>query len=254
MLKKPRLAVHILSFEVTADPDGNSREEHLDMGANQLFSNNGSATIVQTYEVERNVMEVVEIERFVGTSTFHHFDVDLEVNATFGLDLPIDFLKAKVDGSLRAGYAFQKNVSEECRELYRNETGKRFRVQQEVHVPACRYYEINSTVQMRTGYPLLYLATALVTGDLVGKPMSAGEIKAILPPEMVYIDSPDNVTVLVQFENKMTVDFGLYTETYATGGKLIECEVIVGVEGDGDATEDDDDDEVDYLRFINLNI
>lgn len=201
------------------------------LGSKGVFNNNTTGTITRVYSVSDIVRNEVTIERLAGvTSVSNSVKMLLGKGGInfAGKELLEHFTNA---ASFDAKFQWGKGEGSTDETSHRNKTSIKnttevtYKIQEDVEIPACTYYEVSAFVKYAKNIPFEYDGYVEIRGVKTdgGAKVPVETIIEQIPEPFVYVRTADKYTVLAKATGRIFASIGLSSYTVGKGHSILNC-------------------------------
>lgn len=191
------------------------------MTAKTTFRNNGSAIQTQTYEAKTIIREIVEVTRVTKFSSTNTYSTVRSVTTEGHVGFM--FFHTKITETLTEAYTVTNTSEDLYGETHIKDESREVVVRQELTIPPCSTYEVNSFITMVQHYPVDYDVYMYVGGMAKDRRLEASEVKERLTEGLSYVEDYDNYTVIAKGSGTILADLSMEAVIDGEGGPLEGC-------------------------------
>lgn len=220
-----KLTSKVYKFDLDfPEPDKNTAKD-VELAAKTSFYNNGSATVMQEYHKEKKITETFTVSRSNTIRQMESSTVEAGFETTVSSSFSFFGSSASVSAtaSLKSSYTIETSSESTREESYTHQEEKTFAITQQIQIPPCVEYVVNSMVSIIEKVPIPYWVYTKITGESGGIKMTAQEIRKHVE-EMVFVEEYDNYTATFKSQHMLLASVGVDTWITGEGTNIENCQ------------------------------
>lgn len=193
----------------------------MELGSPAIFRNHGKGVSKKDYEAEKNIHEFFEVWRPEGMLRMNKVETSKNVLVELETNFPT-FATSKIVGALTAALNFESLPSSPASEIFWKEEITKFKVDEDIEIPACSTIKVSSYVRFVQQFSIAYKLHVLMRGKMGFRRMTSDELKQKLLG-INYVKDFDQDGIIAKASGRILADLGTDTNVIADSVRIKGC-------------------------------